>query len=99
MKDFEDELEDFLKDPDAWENDKRRETIGDDAHKALFALANELEAKDSVKYKKIIDKCRKGYYHDFATKTATPKMDMHRDLLEAGLTDVDKRMQDGEFDS
>jgi hypothetical protein len=99
MKDFDEELKDFLKDPDAWENDKRIETIGDDAHKALFALANELEIKDPVKYAKIIERCRKGHYHDFATKTATPKMDMHRDLLEVGLTDVDQRMQDGEFDS
>jgi hypothetical protein len=99
MKDFDEELRDFLKDPDAWESEKRIETIGDDAHKALFALATELEAKNPVKYAKIIERCRKGYYHDFATKTATPKMDMHRDLLEVGLTDVDQRMQDGEFDS
>lgn len=88
-----------LNDPDAFEEHMRTETIGDDAHKSLFALAEELEAKDATKYAKIIAHCRNGHYHDFATKIALPKMDMHHDLLEVGLTEVDKRMQDGEFDS
>lgn len=89
----------FFADPDAWEEEKRLETVGDNAHKALFALANELEAKDPKKYKKIIGRCRSGYYHDFASNAAMPKMEMHKDLLAIGLNDVDKRMQDGEFDS
>lgn len=84
---------------DKFEADMRTDTIGDDAHLKLFALANELEAKDPKKYKKIIERCRKGYYHDFATKVAMPKMEMHQDLLEVGLADIDERMQDGEFDS
>lgn len=88
-----------LADPDKFEKEMRRDTVGDDAHKALFALADDLEAKDSTKYAKIIKRCRSGHYHDFATQAATPKMDMHTDLLEVGLTDVDKRMQDGDFDS
>lgn len=88
-----------LADPDKFEEEMRRETVGDDAHKALFALADELVAKDPVKYAKIIKRCRNGHYHDFATKAATPKMDMHHDLLEAGLTEVDQRMQNGDFDS
>lgn len=97
--DFQQDLKRFLDDPDAWEEEKRAETVGDDAHKALFKLADELEAKDSAKYQKIIKRCRNGHYHDFASKAATPKMDMHRDLLEVGLIDVDRRMQNGEFDS
>lgn len=84
---------------DKFEEDMRKDTVGDEAHQALFALAKELEAKDPVKYKKIIKRCRNGHYHDFATKVAAPKMEMHADLLEAGLDDVDARMQDGEFDS
>lgn len=88
-----------LEDPEQFEEDMRKDTIGDDAHKALFALADDLEVRDSVKYEKIIKRCRNGYYHDFATKVASPKMEMHHDLLEVGLTDVDDRMQDGEFDS
>lgn len=98
-KTFEEDLKSFLDDPDAWEEEKRRETVGDDAHKALFALADELEAKDATKYAKIIKRCRRGHYHDFASNVAMPKMEMHNDLLAAGLTDIDKRMQDGEFDS
>lgn len=97
-KTFKEDLQDFLNDPDAWEEDKRRETVGDDAHKALFSLADELEAKDATKYAKIIQRCRNGHYHDFASNAAMPKMDMHNDLLAAGLTNIDKRMQEGEFD-
>lgn len=84
---------------DNFEEKWRKDSVGDDAHQALFSLANELEAKDPEKYKKIITRCRNGHYHDFATKVATPKMDMHRDLLEVGLNNVDARMQEGEFDS
>lgn len=84
---------------DEFEDDMRRETIGDEAHQRLFELANDLEKQDPVKYKKIIERCRNGHYHDFASKVATPKMDMHRDLLEAGLVVVDKQMIDGYFDS
>lgn len=84
---------------DKLEDTLRLDSVGDDAHKKLFALADELEAKDDDKYKNIIERCRNGYYHDFATKASFPKMDMHKDLLEAGLDDVDERMQDGEFDS
>lgn len=93
------DLAQSLNDPNKFEKVMRRDTLGDDAHKALFALAAELETKDSIKYAKIIQRCRSGHYHDFATKAAFPKMDMHKDLLEVGLNDVDKRMQDGDFDS
>ncbi len=98
-KTFEDDLKSFLADPDAWEKEKDYETVGDDAHKALFALAKELETKDATKYVKVIKRCRNGHYHDFASKVAMPKMDMHNDLLEVGLTNIDKQMQNGDFDS
>jgi hypothetical protein len=88
-----------LQDPDKFEEEMRRETVGDDAHNTLFALADELAAKDPVKYAKVIKRCRNGHYHDFATQAATPKMDMHNDLLEVGLIDIDQRMQNGDFDS
>lgn len=84
---------------DNLEDKMRLDTVGDAAHRALFKLASELEAKDSDKYARLIKRCRNGHYHDFATKVATPKMDMHQDLLAVGLTDIDKRMQEGEFDS
>lgn len=96
MSNINDAVSNYL---DEFEDKMRMDTVGDDAHAKLFVLADELEAKDPLKYKKIIHRCRTGHYHDFATKAATPKMDMHVDLLEVGLTDVDERMQDGEFDS
>lgn len=96
---FEEDLKSFIDNPDAWEEEKRRETVGDDAHKALFSLANELEAEDPIKYEMIIERCRNGHYHDFASTVAAPKMEMHQDLLALGLTIIDKRMQNGEFDS
>lgn len=74
-------------------------TKNDQAERNLYALADDLEAKDPEKYKLIIHRCRNRHYHDFGTTAATPKMDMHMDLLAVGLTDVDQRMQDGEFDS
>lgn len=84
---------------DNLEDKMRLDTVGDAAHRALFKLASELEAKDPDKYGRLIKRCRNGHYHDFATKVATPKMDMHQDLLAVELTDIDKRMQQGEFDS
>lgn len=84
---------------DKWEQDMRLETVGDQAHHNLFKLAKELEATGLTKYRVVIERCKNGHYHDFATKVATPKMDMHTDLLAVGLDDVDARMQDGEFDS
>jgi hypothetical protein len=81
------------------EGDLNAATKGDRAHRNLYALADDLEAQDSKKYAKIIDRCRSGFYHDFATLTAFPKMEMHHDLLAVGLVDVDRRMQEGEFDS
>lgn len=83
----------------SFEGDMNAATKNDQAHRNLYALADELEAKDKAKYAKIIDRCRSGYYHDFASLEAFPKMRMHQDLLDAGLSDVDQRMQDGEFDS
>ena len=99
MKTFTEELKSFTDDPDAWEEEKRNETVGDDAHKALFKLADDLETRDAAKYAKIIKRCRNGHYHDFASKSPSPKMEMHHDLLEAGLVEEDKRMQEGNFDS
>lgn len=81
------------------EHKLRLDSVGDKAHQALFKLADELESKDPVKYTFIIKRCRNGHYHDFATKAAMPKMDMHIDLCVAELFDVDQRLQDGEFDS
>lgn len=46
----------------------------------------------------IIQKARAGYYHDFESPYATPKMQLHMDLLAAGLKDIDQQMQNGDYD-
>lgn len=95
-RDMERKLDEDL---DGIEDGLRKATVGDRAHMRLFALAQQLQSVDPIKYKKIIERCRNGHYHDFATKVATPKMDMHKDLLEVGLVEIDKKMQEGEYDS
>lgn len=47
----------------------------------------------------IIKKAKEGFYHDFDTPIATPKMQLHFDLLDAGLTQIDHKMQNGDYDN
>lgn len=68
-------------------------------HDKLLKVADELEQKDATKYATVIERCRNGDYLDFGSQHATPKMLMHKDLLEVGLTEIDQRMQDGDFDT
>lgn len=48
--------------------------------------------------KVMIQLAKKGHYHDFDTELATPKMALHKDLLSVGLTDIDQKMQNGDYD-
>ena len=64
----------------------------DDLNKSI--ISNEMFPK----VKEIIEKARRGYYHDFDTPIATPKIQLHLDLLDAGLTEIDKKMQNGDYD-
>lgn len=55
----------------------------------------------SVKKKKLfalMERAQQGYYHDFDTPLAAPKMQLHQDLLELGLTVQDRKMQNGDYD-
>lgn len=76
-----------------------KDTENDQAQKNLLKLADDLEARDKVKYAKVIERCRDYSYHDFNSELDAPKMAMHIDLLAVGLVSEDQRMQDGEFDS
>ena len=58
------------------------------------AIGNEQHSK----VRAIIEKAESGYYHDFDTPIATPKIQLHTDLLDAGLVEIDKKMQDGDYD-
>jgi len=47
---------------------------------------------------KMISRAQRGYYHDFETELAAPKMQLHKDLLSLGLDELDKKMQQGAYD-
>ncbi len=47
----------------------------------------------------IIRKAKLGYYTDFASPLPAPKIALHQDLLAAGLFDIDKKMQNGDYDN
>lgn len=46
----------------------------------------------------LIKKAEAGYYDDYESPLATPCMQLVADLMQAGLNDLAKRAQDGEFD-
>lgn len=46
----------------------------------------------------IAAQAQKGYYHDFESPLATPKIQLVSDLRGVGLQDLAKRVIDGEFD-
>lgn len=54
--------------------------------------------EQKAKIPAIIQKAKEGYYHDFQTPIATPKIQLHQDLLDAGLENLDKKMQNGDYD-
>lgn len=55
------------------------------------------QSKRIVRY--IIAKAKQGHYHDFASKLATPKMQLVTDLRQAGLEDIAKDVMNGLYDS
>lgn len=57
-------------------------------------ISNEMHPK----VRAIIEKAKDGFYHDFDTLIATPKMQLHLDLLDAGLNQIDQKMQNGDYD-
>lgn len=60
-------------------------------------LARALEAANAPKA--MIVAARAGCYDDFKSESATPCMDLVRDLTQAGLTFLAERATDGEFDA
>lgn len=57
-----------------------------------------LSSQMRTKYTKIIDRCRDGSYHDFASELATPKMEMVNDLRDAHLNHDAQNVIDGHYD-
>jgi len=46
----------------------------------------------------IIAKAKAGYYHDFESPVATPKMELVKDLRDVGFTDIASRVINGDYD-
>lgn len=48
--------------------------------------------------KTVITRAKMGYYHDFASPDATPKMNLRRILLILNLGDLAQKVINGEYD-
>lgn len=46
----------------------------------------------------IITRAKRGYYHDFDTTIATPKVQLVADLNAAGFDDLAQKAMDGDYD-
>lgn len=65
----------------------------------LEEVAQEIMDETTLnKIMRIVRNAERGMYHDFDSELATPKMQLHVDLLAAGLTEIDKKMQNGDYD-
>ncbi len=62
----------------------------------IFALVQ--PALTSERVTAILDKAREGYYHDYKSPLAAPKVALLLDLEAAGLHELATRVRAGEFD-
>lgn len=62
-------------------------------------LAQELEKQAPVNgLERLVKRARAGMYDDYESPLATPQMQLVEDLRKVGLTDMVKRVMNGEFD-
>ena len=65
-------------------------------------LVDELQkikgAKESRVVQVLIDKARRGHYHDFMSPLETPKIQLVKDLGAMGFADLARRVMNGDFD-
>jgi len=62
-------------------------------------LVADLEQKpESVLRDRLIARARAGYYHDFETELATPKVTLVKDLANMGYEDLAQKVKDGGYD-
>lgn len=78
-----------------YQNEKRFEEL---AARLEIERGTLLSSEMRTKYTKIIDRCRDGSYHDFATELATPKMEMINDLRDAHLNHDAQNVMNGDYD-
>lgn len=46
----------------------------------------------------VLKRAQRGYYHDYETSIATPKIALDRDLREMGLIDLADKVRNGDYD-
>lgn len=62
-------------------------------------LVRDLEDKpQSVLRDRLIARAKAGYYHDFETELATPKVTLVKDLTNLGFDDLAQKVKDGGYD-
>jgi hypothetical protein len=61
-------------------------------------IADLLRKPPSLKRDGIIARAKQGYYHDYETSLATPKMTLYAELREAGFRDLAVKARDGDYD-
>lgn len=62
------------------------------------ALVDELEKLKRSDVGLVISRAREGFYHDFESPIATPKVQLVRDLRSVGLEELARRVMNGDFD-
>ena len=64
--------------------------------KQAFVSESDIGKKRTIQT--IITRAEMGYYHDFKSTIAFPKMQLVRDLEIVGLFDISNKVKNGEFD-
>ncbi len=63
-----------------------------------LALAKGISSDAEKNLLILIDRAKKGYYHDFESPLATPKIELVADLRANGLSILAQKVIDGDYD-
>jgi hypothetical protein len=75
-----------------------KKDLPEDIVATLYLGKSDYSEYQIKKANEIVERAKEGYYHDFDSELETPKIQLHKDLLDAGLVDIDKKMQNGDYD-
>jgi hypothetical protein len=65
----------------------------------LILVADLMEKPDSPKKTNIINNARNLVYSNYGSELTFPKTQLHKDLIDAGYSDLVEKMEDGVYDS
>lgn len=75
-----------------------KKDLPEDIVATLYMGKREYSEAQIKRADEIVERAKTGYYHDFDSELPAPKMQLHADLLEAGLVEIDQKMQNGDYD-